>query len=255
MDRPSARTRARRALTPVRQVVRLMAQEPGLVRDLAIGTLPEPLRRLPGLARLGADGGPPSARPEGAPAHVVPAELDAHLRTVSAETVLDADPAQVLAAVADLALQADWLTLHAAWRGAAPAYAVEGATYGQQLKIMGIPAEVVWTVRRSDDDLLVLEGVGPMGLTLALAVSIAPHSDQTRVMLDAGLSGDPVKGPLGASVSRSIAEALSLSLTGLGELLAAGDGAGAGSGRPVLHHATGTRLDPRTPVIVGVGQV
>nr|WP_246283506.1 crotonase/enoyl-CoA hydratase family protein [Nocardioides perillae] len=100
-----------------------------------------------------------------------------------------------------------------------------------------------------------------MGLRLALAASVAPAAGGARVVLDAGLSGDPVAGPLGASVTRSIGEALEASL---GRLVALAAGAGptggeqAGSrGRtaPVLHHASGRRLDPRTPVVVGVGQV
>ncbi|MEH3033555.1 MAG: crotonase/enoyl-CoA hydratase family protein [Aeromicrobium erythreum] len=249
---PSRRIRqARRTFRAARDVAGLVAREPGLVRDVVADQLPERLRPLVG-ARSTADA-PVDADLAGLE-HEVPTELGDHLRQVRAQALLDVDPATAAGVVGDLAQQEHWLTLHAAWRGDAPGHAVEGSTHGQQLSIMGIPAEVAWTVARADDAVLVLRGKGPMGLTLGLAATVHPHRGGTHVVLDAGLSGDPVKGPLGASVTRSIGEALEESLARLRERLDGGAGEG-GSARPVLHHATGRRLDPRTPVIVGVGQV
>ncbi|WP_222847647.1 crotonase/enoyl-CoA hydratase family protein [Nocardioides dongxiaopingii] len=256
MSRPGRAARAVRSARALGDVARLVAREPGLVKDVVGGALPEPLRRLAGL------GGPQDDAPGAdlaAGPDPVPPELEGHLRSIAADTVLDASPAATRELVGDLGLQEAWLTLHAGWRGSAPGPAVEGTRHGQQLKIMGIPAEVTWTVLRADDDVLVLDGTGPMGLRLGLAATITPVGRRTRVALHAGLSGDPVKGPLGASVSRSIAEALRLSLDNLRAHAAAAGPTTASSGfttgRAVLHRASGLRLDPRTPVIVGVGQV
>ncbi|WP_209020755.1 crotonase/enoyl-CoA hydratase family protein [Nocardioides sp. 1609] len=255
MSRPTPARRAARSARAVRDVAVLVAREPGLVRDVVGGALPEPLRRLAGLAR---EGGEPDEAVGGGP-HPVPPELEGHLRSVSAESVLDATSAVTRELIGNIAHQEAWLTLHAGWRGAAPDHAVEGSTYGQQLKIMGIPAEVTWTVLRADDAVLVLDGTGPMGLRLGLAMTTVAVGRRTRVVLHAGLSGDPVKGPLGASVTRSIAEALHLSLENLRTRAAeAGPSTGRSgprTGKAVLHRASGATLDPRTPVIVGVGQV
>lgn len=255
MNRPTPARTARHALKNARQLAGLVAREPGLVKDVVVGLVPEGLRR----SGVPASGAPDDADATFGDPAPVPSELEGHLRSMSAQAVLDVAQDSVAGTLGDLGRQADWLTLHAGWRGTAPVHASDGTTYGQQLRIMGIPAEVTWTVKRVDDDVLVLDGVGPMGLSLGLAASTTGSGDQTRVVLHAGLSGDPVRGPLGASVGRAIGEALRESLERLRDLVGADGTAGSASGstaqRPVLHHRSGRTLDPRTPVVVGVGQV
>lgn len=240
MDINELRKQARRQARAARAMAKLVADNPGMVKDLVAGLLP---------------GGAASPAVEADHDHVIPDVIAGHDRVVSGTAYSGAAPEQVRRFVDDLALLPQWLTLHAGWRGEPPATAYVGATFEQQLKIMGIPAQVSWTVAQADDDAVIIDGVGPMGLGLGLCFTVRTVPTGSRVRVDAGMSGDPIKGPLGGSVARSVQEAMEESLAHLVASLADGvEGAAAGAA-PVLHHASGRRLDPRTPVIVGVGQV
>ncbi|MDP3967484.1 MAG: crotonase/enoyl-CoA hydratase family protein [Nocardioides sp.] len=163
--------------------------------------------------------------------------------------------------VANLARYAEWLSMHASFRSAPPEVASAGDTFDEQVTLMGIPADIAWTVAEAEEGLTVLTGTGPMDLTLTLRVAVSEDGEGARVSVDAGIGGDPAEGPLGATVAASVEEALVESvarLAALAESLAADPAEAAGSRYPqrtVVHERTGTRLDPRTPVLVGVGQV
>ncbi|WP_035130426.1 crotonase/enoyl-CoA hydratase family protein [Conexibacter woesei] len=162
------------------------------------------------------------------------------------------------AALGDLALIPEWMTTHGGWRGTPPGAATEGTVFIQQVMLMGIPADVEWTVSSAEDAGVVLSGVGPMGLTFVFDMTVEDAGDGgSRIAIGAELRGDPVKGPMGASIARGLEDGLQESLERLAALLAGGaGGAGAGeSGSAVLHVASGRRLDPSTPVIVGAGQL
>jgi acetyl-CoA C-acetyltransferase len=171
-----------------------------------------------------------------------------------AELETEAPPAAARAALGDLSLIPEWMTTHGGWRGTPPGAASEGVVFIQQVMLMGIPADVEWTVARADEGGVVLEGAGPMGLTFTFDLSVEATGAGSRIAIDAALVGDPVKGPMGASIARGLEDGLQESLERLAALLATGVEADAGGGA-VLHVASGRRLDPRTPVIVGAGQV
>lgn len=240
MDINDLRKQARRQARAARAMAKLVADNPGMVKDLVAGLLP------------GGDAASAVAVDDD---HVIPEVIAGHDRVVSGSVRADADPDRVRRLVEDLAQLPQWLTLHAGWRGDPPATAYVGATFEQQLKIMGIPAQVAWTVTQADDEAVIIDGVGPMGLGLGLCFTVRPSAGGSLIRVDAGMSGDPIKGPLGGSVARSVQEAMEGSLAALVASLAEGSEGAESSGAPVLHHASGRRLDPRTPVIVGVGQV
>ncbi|EFQ83268.1 acetyl-CoA acetyltransferase [Aeromicrobium marinum DSM 15272] len=180
-----------------------------------------------------------------------------HDRTAGATVTLPVPPSVALAVVTDLGSFPAWLDMHSGWRGRAPGRAVVGLQFVEQVQLMGIPAEVQWEVVEVGDDRLGLEGSGPMELTLALLVTLAPQGDGTTLRLDIGLSGDPVRGPMGGSVLQSVQEAVDASVTRLVDHVAGADPTAAGpadGAAPVRHDRTGQLLDPHTPVIVGVGQ-
>ncbi|HET7689569.1 MAG TPA: crotonase/enoyl-CoA hydratase family protein [Nocardioidaceae bacterium] len=222
----------------VRKQLRWLAQNPGVVVDVAKGLLPRG-----GSAASGYDG--ERDAPEG---------IDAFDRSVSSTTEVTASSEQVRTFLDDLSRLPDWLTMHAGWRGAPPAAAEEGSSFTQQVKIMGIPAEIDWTVVTATEDTISIDGRGPMGLGLRLWFAVRRAPGGARVWVDAGMSGDPVKGPMGGTVARTVQETMDASLTKLAELLADSD-LPSSRQASVLHHATGRKLDPRTPVIVGAGQV
>ncbi|MFE3187853.1 crotonase/enoyl-CoA hydratase family protein [Nocardia sp. NPDC059240] len=192
--------------------------------------------------------------------HVLPEGLSAYPRTAHAQAELDTGAAATLAYLVQLQRLPEWVVFHAGWRGDPPAVAAVGVEYTQVAKFMGIPADVAWTVTQVGDGGLALRGAGPQGLGLGLWITVVPNGSGSIVYLDAGLSGQPIEGPLGATVARALGEALTESLAALPPVLAAARATGTPeAGRPqrkaVRHRASGVVLAPTTPVLIGVGQV
>ncbi|SDC81982.1 type II toxin-antitoxin system Rv0910 family toxin [Nocardioides lianchengensis] len=192
---------------------------------------------------------------EGGPDVPPPAGLEAFARQVSATRLLPAPPEVVAEAVLDLDRTADWLTLHAAWRGERPDRLRAGEEFTQQIRLMDIPAQARWSVEAAGPDGFALRGTGPMGIVIGLWCTLAPAEGGTAVRLDGGLDGAPVRGPVGLTAVRSVEVALAESLAALEQVVSGGGARLRLSRDPVRHHASGRELDPRTPVIVGVGQL
>ncbi|MFF2550128.1 crotonase/enoyl-CoA hydratase family protein [Nocardia sp. NPDC058058] len=184
-----------------------------------------------------------------------PAGLSEFVRTAHAQQDLDVDAGTALAYLVDLHRIPEWVTFHAGWRGEAPGQAEAGLEYGQVAKFMGIPADLRWTVESVDETGLYVRGTGPQGLTLGLWITVTPAGPGSTVYLDAGLAGQPIEGPLGGTVARSLGDALAESLTGLPAAIAAAGPASRPSRKAVRHKASGAVLAPSTPVLVGVGQI
>lgn len=184
-----------------------------------------------------------------------PAGVDSYARTVSSQRFVAASPTAVAELVRDLDRTADWLTLHVAWRGDRPERIEPGAEFVQQISLMDIPAQARWHVERADDSGYELRGTGPMGITVGLWCSIAPHAGGAAVRMDGALDGAPVRGPIGLTAVRSVETALQESLAELATLLEGGAATLRVPDEPVLHERTRTLLDPSTPVVIGVGQV
>ncbi len=260
------------------QLGRFLVDNPEVARDLAVGaarSVAAPVTsRLPGAAGTAPSTGGPSpdaASPDApspdapGPAAGPPAGLASYPRTAGAEVLARTSPARTRRVLEDLSRLPEWLTMHAGWRGTPPTGAAVGVAFTETVSLMGIPADLAWTVDEVDATRVAMSGRGPMGLTLGLWLTVLPATLDgvagSRVRVDAGVGGDPVQGPMGATILRSVADALEESLARLGTLL--GEEAASGtddetellSSAPVLHVATGRLLDARTPVVVGVGQV
>lgn len=246
MSNPLRKVRAQ--VRGARRLVRAAASDPRLRREL--------LRGMFGRSTRPADAGHPEPSAQAKAAGYVPPEgLSEWAARTHAEQVVAAPVADTLAFISDPGRFPEWLTTHAGWRGEAPQGAQEGQTFVQQAKVMGIPADVTWTVVSVNDNGLELHGLGPMGVKFAFWITVTEHADGAQVFFDAGLDGQPVKGPMGASVLRSLTDELQASLAQLAGVLANEDSPGRAKRAPVRHHATGELLDPNTPVLVGAGQV
>ncbi|MGH3431771.1 MAG: type II toxin-antitoxin system Rv0910 family toxin, partial [Thermocrispum sp.] len=238
MSSPLRKVRAQ--VRGVRRLLQTAAADPRLRKELVRGLLGRP--------------GPAPAAPPEAEGHTPPAGLaDWAVRTHAAQ-VVPASVADTVAFVSDPARFGEWLTTHAGWRGDPPEAAREGQTFVEKAKIMGIPADVTWTVVAIGDTGFELHGRGPMDVRFAFWISVIPHDEGAQVFFDAGLDGQPIKGPMGASVLRSLSEELVASLAKLAEALSGAPGIRAAAS-PVRHHASGKLLDPNTPVLVGAGQL
>lgn len=229
---------------PVRRVI-------GTARALAgVAASPETRRALlaslrPRDSRATAPGSVTIAEPEGV----------AEFSRRSVAVASSPRPALELAdALLDLDRLPEWFSLHAAWRGDPPGRIETADTFAQQILLMDIPAEVRWTVESADRTGLALRGTGPMGIVLGLWVTVAADGSGSTVRLDVGMDGPPLRGPIGMTVVRSIDAALAVSASRLAAPRAEGGGWSVRD-EPVLHEASGRLLDPRTPVVVGVGQL
>lgn len=234
---------ARAGVRGVRTLADAVKSDPAILRDMVA-------------AALGKSASGP-AQPVVSAEYTPPDGLAEFDKRAHASKYLDNPVTAAAAYLTDPGRFAEWLTMHAAFRGDAPSGAYPGATFAQQVKFMGIPAEVAWTVCAVDETALVLRGAGPMGLTLGFWLTVRAEAEGAIVYFDAGLSGQPVEGPLGASLVRSLSEALRESLDRVPDgIAAAGPGLGAKPVRkPVLHRASGRTLAPDTPVLVGAGQL
>ena len=192
-------------------------------------------------------------------ASALPAQLDGFPRLVEATAAVAAPLTVASALVANPARHADWLSMHAAFREAPPEVASAGDAFEEQVTLMGIPADISWVVREAEEGLTALDGTGPMNLTLALRMEVSENENEAGgpdgvvFTIRAGIGGDPVEGPLGATVAASVEEALVESaerFAALAAAQAADPAESTGSRFPqrsVVHERTGVRLDPTHP--------
>ncbi|WP_312855881.1 crotonase/enoyl-CoA hydratase family protein [Nocardioides stalactiti] len=179
-------------------------------------------------------------------------------REASAAATSTATPEQVLRLATDLTGFSTWFEMHDSWRGDVPARASLGLEVVESVRLMGIPAEIAWTVVQLDDRTFALSGEGPMGLLVGVSVSAATtvHGG-SEIEVEIGLGGDPVQGPMGATIEAHVEGAAQQTADALAAKAADHVGPAEpepGSG-PVVHARTGVRLHPNTPVLVGVGQL
>lgn len=251
--------------SPRQQLRRTLRQGQGLARVAVTAARNPDLRRglvaqvSGGLLGGGVSSVQPTADVGGEPAEVrvpAPAGVDDFPRHVHAQARCEAPPADVAAYVRDFAQVPQWLTIHSTWRGEGPGGLELGEHFAQQILLMDIPAEARWTVASVGESGFELRGTGPMGITLGLWCSVVASGTGSVVRLDAGLDGAPVRGPVGSTAVRSVEKALVASLSLLtSQVTGSAPARLRVSGDPVLHAASGRSLDPRTPVVVGVGQV
>lgn len=186
-------------------------KDPRIARDLITGLI--------GAAR--SHSAPAATPAEEADGYLTPAGVSDYARSAHARRGIRVAPDAVAAYLSDLNRLADWFTLHAGWRGEAPGAVREGLTFTQQALVMGIPAELRWTVVEAGERGFALRGEGPQGVRLGYWLTVAGAGDEATVYFDAGLGGPPVEGPLGASVARSLGEAMEQSLARLPDAIAA----------------------------------
>jgi uncharacterized protein YndB with AHSA1/START domain len=115
----------------------------------------------------------------------------------------------------------EWLTIHNAWPEGPPASTERGDRFTQRLAIMGMPAEVQWTVREHvAPERLAMSGSGPLGATLTTTISATANGGGTIVSYEAEFSGGGLAGPMGDMVTRKAGEELEASLAKLQALAA-----------------------------------
>ncbi|MGW7754778.1 type II toxin-antitoxin system Rv0910 family toxin [Streptomyces violaceusniger] len=131
---------------------------------------------------------------------------------VSAQTLIEAPAEKVWARLTDFSTYGDWNATHTSFPRGGPATLEVTATYEENMKLMGFPAEVTWTVEECEPArLLATRGKGPMGVNLVMRYSLTPDGDATTVRVDGEFTGAAVSlmaGKLKDSATSALNESL-----------------------------------------------
>ncbi len=131
---------------------------------------------------------------------------------VSAQIRIEAPAEKVWARLTDFSTYGDWNATHTSFPRGGPAALEVAATYEENMKLMGFPAEVTWTVEECETArLLATRGKGPMGVNLAMRYSLTPDGDATTVRVDGEFTGAAVSlmaGKLKDSATSALNESL-----------------------------------------------
>ena len=138
--------------------------------------------------------------------------------SVSKSIELPTPPDAAFALATDPSRFGEWLTIHDGWPQGEPGAPQEGASFVQQVKIVGMPAEVSWTVIELDGTRLVMTGAGPMGATLSSTISVTEAGDGSTISYESGFDGGGLQGPMADMVTKAAGDELEKSLTKLKEL-------------------------------------
>ncbi|MFH8582436.1 type II toxin-antitoxin system Rv0910 family toxin [Streptomyces zaomyceticus] len=131
---------------------------------------------------------------------------------VSAEARIEAPAGKVWAQLMDFPSYGDWNATHTNFPNGGPDSLQTGATFTENMKLMGFPAEVLWTVEELESEqALAIKGKGPMGVIVTTRYSLAADGDATTVRIDGTFTGAAVSlmaGKLKDSATAALTESL-----------------------------------------------
>ncbi|MFF9851538.1 type II toxin-antitoxin system Rv0910 family toxin [Streptomyces litmocidini] len=131
---------------------------------------------------------------------------------VSAEARIEAPAGKVWARLTDFSSYGEWNATHTSFPNGGPAALETGATFTENMKLMGFPAEVLWTVEELESErAFAVRGKGPMGVVVATRYSLAAEGDATTVRIDGEFTGAAVSlmaGKLRDSATAALTESL-----------------------------------------------
>ncbi|MEU6948522.1 SRPBCC family protein [Streptomyces sp. NPDC046316] len=131
---------------------------------------------------------------------------------VSAEARIEAPAEKVWAQLTDFSSYGEWNATHTSFPNGGPASLETGATFAENMKLMGFPAEVTWTVEELETtQVLAIRGKGPMGVVVGTRYSLAAEGDATTVRIDGEFTGAAVSlmaGKLKDSATAALNESL-----------------------------------------------
>ncbi|MEW2633869.1 SRPBCC family protein [Streptomyces sp. NPDC048389] len=148
---------------------------------------------------------------------------------VSAEAHIEAPASKVWAQLTDFASYGRWNTTHTGFPKGGPKPLETGATFAENMTLMGFPAEVTWTVEELEPErVLAIRGKGPMSVTVGTRYSLTPAAGAaadgtvtdgaTHMRIDGEFTGAAVS-LMAAKLRDSATAALHESLRKLGELV------------------------------------
>ncbi|MFI1854444.1 SRPBCC family protein [Streptomyces sp. NPDC020480] len=139
---------------------------------------------------------------------------------VSAQARIEASAEKVWAQLTDFTSWGRWNATHTGFPEGGPATLEAGAVYQENMKLMGFPAEVAWTVEACEPGrAFATRGKGPMGVNLTMRYALTPEGETTTVRVDGEFTG-PAVSLMAGKLRDSATAALNESLRKLGGLVA-----------------------------------
>ncbi|MES5823968.1 SRPBCC family protein [Streptomyces sp. RG80] len=131
---------------------------------------------------------------------------------VSAEARIEAPAEKVWAQLTDWSAYGEWNATHTGFPQGGPAALEVGGTFQENMKLMGFPAEVEWTIEELETArVLAIRGKGPMAVTVANRYTLTPDGGATVVRIDGEFAGAAVAlmaGKLKDSATAALNESL-----------------------------------------------
>jgi carbon monoxide dehydrogenase subunit G len=128
-------------------------------------------------------------------------------------------PGDVFAVITDFNRYGEWMTIHGSFPDGPPESLEQGSSFRQQVSVMGMPAQVTWTVTEITDRSIDMSGQGPMGIELRTAFNVAEAGDGSEVTMSMELNGPPLAGPMGDTVAQHASKAARESLEKLAAIV------------------------------------
>ncbi len=131
---------------------------------------------------------------------------------VTAESRIEASAAKLWSQLTDWDAYDQWSMTHTNFPKGGPETLAVGSTFTENMKMMGFPAEVLWTVSELEDErVFAITGKGPMGVAVLTRYTLIPDGGATTVRIDGEFTGAAVSlmaGKLKDSATAALNESL-----------------------------------------------
>ncbi|MFJ9103364.1 SRPBCC family protein [Streptomyces sp. NPDC102405] len=112
---------------------------------------------------------------------------------ISAEARISAPAEKVWAQLTDWSAYGEWNATHTSFPKGGPTVLEPGGTFQENMKLMGFPAEVEWTIDQVEPArLFAIRGKGPMAVSVVTRYTLTPDGDATTVRIDGEFTGAAV---------------------------------------------------------------
>lgn len=112
---------------------------------------------------------------------------------ISAEAHIPAPAEKIWAQLTDWSAYGAWNATHTSFPKGGPTALEVGGTFEENMKLMGFPAEVDWTIEELEPArTLAIRGKGPMAVIVATRYTLTPDGDVTTVRIDGEFTGAAV---------------------------------------------------------------